>query len=102
MLAIPVERFRKSYPIMVPSSYNKNYVTVVRKTGTPIQVDGFNIPDSEFSSFAGAWEIGYVSLSHGFHTITGDSEFSLSAYGYDSAASYGYPGGMTIPGEANP
>ena len=50
----------------------------------------------------GAWEAARVPVSKGFHTITGDAPYGLSVYGYDSAASYGYPGGMTIPGEANP
>jgi hypothetical protein len=103
MLAVPIERFRSTYPIMVPSSYDKNFVTVVRPAGTPIEIDGSAVPDSDFTAFgSGAWEIGYITVSHGIHGITGDVPFSLSAYGYDNAASYAYPGGMTIPGEANP
>jgi len=102
ILAIPVERYRSTYPIMVPPLYAKNYVSVVRSPGTPIQVDGAPVADGEFTPVAGSWEIAWILLSEGFHTVTGDAPFSLSAYGYNTAASYGYPGGMTIPGEANP
>ena len=103
ILAIPVERFRATYPIMVPPKYAKNYVTVVRTPGTPIQRDGAPVSASAFTPIAGGvWEIAWLELAEGFHTITGDAAFGLSAYGYNSAASYGYPGGMTIPGEANP
>jgi len=103
MLAVPTERFRSTYPIMVPSSFKENFVTIIRPTGTPIQIDGTAVPNSEFTTFgSGAWEIGYIAVSHGVHGITGAVPFSLSAYGYDNAASYAYPGGITIPGEDNP
>ncbi|MFT7624272.1 MAG: hypothetical protein ACI9WU_003459 [Myxococcota bacterium] len=103
ILAIPVERFRSTYPLMVPPQYAKDYVSVVRKPGTTVEVDGVAVGAGEFKPFAGGtWELAWVLISDGIHTISGDQPFALSAYGYNSAASYGYPGGMTIPGEANP
>ena len=103
IVAIPIERFRATYPIMVPSTYSKNYVTVVRESDNAIQLDGAAVSDSSFDPIVGTtWELAWLEVSHGVHTITGAKPFGLSAYGYDSAASYGYPGGMTIPGEVNP
>ena len=103
ILAIPIERWRSTYPVNVPPKYNKNYVTIMRKPGTLVGVNGFPIPDNQFEPLAGgAWERAWVEVTVGFHTVSGDEPFGLSAYGYNSAVSYGYPGGMTIPGEANP
>jgi hypothetical protein len=103
ILAIPVEYFRSNYPIMVPPKYAKDYVSIVRTPDTVIELDGSPIGDWEFQPIGGGnWQIAWVQVSDGFHTITGDHPFSLSAYGYNDAASYGYPAGMIIPGEANP
>ena len=103
ILSIPVERYRSTYPIMVPPKYSRNYVTVARQNGTEIKVDGAAVSAGQFTAISTTgWEIAWIKLNEGFHTVTGASPFSLSAYGYNSAASYGYPGGMTIPGEANP
>ncbi len=103
ILAIPQDRFRSTYPIMVPPKYNRDYISVIRQPGTDVAVDGFPIPDADYTPIAGgAWEVAWVQIEDGFHTISGTAPFGLSAYGYNSAASYGYPGGMTIPGEANP
>ena len=103
ILAIPSDRWRATYPIMVPPDYSKNYVTVVRSAGVVISVDGTPVDETLFQPIAsGAWEMAWVELTNGFHTVTGTEAFGLSAYGYNNAVSYGYPGGMTIPGEANP
>ena len=103
MLAVPVERFRDSYPIMVPDTYDQNYVTVIRQTATQVTVDGSSIPDTEFTPFAGgSWERAWVALEPGYHVIEGENAFGLTAYGFAPAASYGYPGGMSIPGEVSP
>ena len=103
IVAIPVERFRSTYAIMVPPSYAKNYVTVIRKAGSEIKIDGVAVDSGYFDTFgSGTWEVGPLELKGGLHVITGVEAFGLSAYGYDSAAGYGYPGGLTIPGEANP
>lgn len=101
MLAIPTERFRSSYPIMVPDTYDMNYVTITREPSTSVTVDGVPVDASNFVPFAGgAWERAWVQVEAGYHVIDGSAPFGLTAYGYAPAASYGYPGGMSIPGEA--
>jgi hypothetical protein len=100
MLAIPTERFRNSYPIMVPDTYEQNYVTIVRAPGTTVSVDGITVEPAIFEPVAGgAWERAWVKVEPGYHVIEGTDAFGLTAYGYAPAASYGYPGGMSIPGE---
>ncbi len=103
ILAIPTERFRTNYPLMVPPKYDGNYVTVVRQSTTTITLDGIAVSAGEFSAIgSGSWEVAYLEIGVGVHTIAGDAPFGLYAYGYNSAVSYGYPGGLAIPGEANP
>lgn len=103
ILAIPTERWRATYPIMAPSTYKNDFVSIIRKPGQEVSLDGTPVGGSQFNAIAGGkYELGWVEISDGVHTITSQEPFGLSAYGYDSAASYGYPGGMTIPGESNP
>jgi len=99
ILAVPVPRFRDYYALMVPPNYNTNWVTIVRTPGTPITVDGAPVSAAWKTFAAAGWEYAYVKLEPGIHAVEGDAPFSLSAYGYNNAVSYGYPGGMTIVGE---
>jgi len=103
ILAIPTDRYRESYPIMVPDTYDTNYVTIIRSPGTSISVDGTQVEPAVFDSFAGGtWERAWIQVDPGYHFIEGDEPFGLTAYGYAPAASYGYPGGMSLPGESSP
>ena len=100
ILAIPVERFRTFYVLMVPPDYSENWVTIIRPAGAAVSTSSGPIPDEDFTSFGtGAWEYAYVALTAGIHTFEGDGAFGVVAYGFNNAVSYGYPGGMTAPGE---
>ena len=88
---------------MVPNTYDQNYVTIVRTPGTTVTVDGSTVSPASFEPVAGgAWERAWVQVEPGYHVIEGTNAFGLTAYGYAPAASYGYPGGMSIPGEDSP
>ncbi len=102
IMGIPVERFRSTYLLMVPPEYSENYVTIMRKSGDEVSVDGVPVSGGNFDTLSNGWEVGWAKLSEGVHTVSGATPFGLTAYGYNSAVSYGYPGGLTIPGEANP
>jgi hypothetical protein len=85
---------------MVPSDYTENWVTVTKEPSTVVSVNGQPVDQTEFFSVGtGAWEAAYVALDPGVHEVSGDATFGLVAYGYNSAVSYGYPGGMTSPAE---
>lgn len=96
ILAVPTERFRSSYVLMVPPDYNENWVSIIAPAGTEVTVDGTPVPAGDFVNFGTqAWSFAYVALSDGIHTIASTQPFGLSAYGFNNAVSYGYPGGIS-------
>ena len=100
ILAIPSARYRNAYVLMVPSDYDSNWLSIVKTPTTTVSVGANPIAQGEFTPIGtGAWEVAYVSLPDGVHEVTGDSDFGVVAYGYNSAVSYGYPGGMSAPTE---
>ncbi len=103
--AVPVERFRTYYVLSAPPlkggflepAFGQNWVTLVKETDAPVLVAGTAVPESEFKSVSGSpWRYAYVDLSVGVSTFESTAPFGLSAYGYNSAVSYGYPGGLQI------
>lgn len=99
MLIPPTEQFDTAYAfqsIIHPEFANQHYVNVVipqqgvaslRLDGAPISATFQPVPGSRFS-------YAQVKVSGGSHYIRSDSAFGLYVYGFGSANSYGYPGGM--------
>jgi hypothetical protein len=95
ILLVPADRFRSFYVLAVPSSFTKNYITIVKQPGETAMVDGVAVPQGDFKAVgSGLWERAYVTLTPGVHDVSGSAPFGLTAYGYSSAASYGYIGGI--------
>ena len=109
IVAVPSARYRSNYVLMVPDDYPPsawggtsagNWITIIKESTTTVSVDGVPVPESEFFAVGtGDWQGGYVSLQAGVIQVEGDAPFGVSAYGFSSAVSYGYPGGMSAPGE---
>jgi IgGFc binding protein len=97
-LAIPSEQFRKEYTFLAPVSYTYNFVNVFAKAGTPVEIDGTPIPESEFSAVGNS---GYVVARHavpgGAHAMSSSTgSFGIVVYGYGNFTSYAYPGGLNL------
>jgi hypothetical protein len=100
ILSVPAERFRDLYVLTVPQGYDDNWVTVVKPTAATVSVDGVALSGASFQTFgSGDYGYAYVPLTAGVHEVKGDAKFGLSAYGFNAAVSYGYPGGMTTADE---
>lgn len=96
ILAVPTERYRSQYNILVPMGYGDDWVTIIRPIGATVQLDGAPVSES-FTTFAdGAWEYAYVPVTTGAHEISGSLPFGLVAYGWNNAVSYGYPAGLNL------
>ncbi len=97
ILAAPIDSFRDSYAILTPADYTEDWLTIMRPAGTPIRLDGQPVSDASFVPFgSGEYEYAWVAVQDGPHTVEGDAPFSLTAYGYSAAVSYGYSGGMNL------
>jgi len=97
ILAVPSQRLRESYVLLTPLDYNENYITIYRPVGVEVSLDGSVLDAGLFAPFGtGGWERAWVAVAEGVHVVEGDAAFGLTAYGWNSAVSYGYPGGMSL------
>lgn len=118
-LLVPVNQFRQDYSFLTPDTYFVDYVTVIFKSTTRIELDGVPIdnpsvanqsigsntmaeaaspiPGTEYQRMT-------ISLSVGAHRMRalrpgsdapGD-RFGIFNYGYDDYVSYAYPGGLDL------
>ncbi len=99
VLAVPIERFRDDYHVMIPSGYAADYITMMRPAGVEVILDGQPVADSVFEPVgSGEFETGYVAVDPGVHILESEEPFGVSAHGLDHAVSYGYPGGLNVVG----
>jgi hypothetical protein len=95
-----VEQYRDSYVFLVPGNYRSNRVTIVKRAGTTITLDGTAIPQTDFSPVGGAstWEHATInSLSAGVHRATSTDAFGVVVHGVDEYISYAFAGGISLP-----
>lgn len=100
ILAVPAEQFRTDYQMLVPDGYDEDYITVIRRVGAAVQLDGSAVSGPFTRIGGGEWEYAHVRVPPGPHRLTAaeDAPFGVLGYGYDNAVSYGYPGGLNLLG----
>ncbi|MBM4319772.1 MAG: hypothetical protein FJ125_07395 [Deltaproteobacteria bacterium] len=100
ILIPPVEQFRDDYLFLSPRDYKLDFVNVMARAGTRVEIDGELIPEnqaSEVGELGGEdWVVYTHEVSDGSHCVTADTTFGLVVYGYDKDVSYGYPGGLNL------
>jgi hypothetical protein len=99
-LAVPVEQFRLSYMFHAPTNYNENHVDVTAPMGATVLLDG--APLTGFNAI-GTTGFGLVRATltagpngDGTHSISSDTRFSITVYGYGDYTSYWYAGGLDL------
>ena len=102
ILAVPVEQLRLDYQVLTPDDYGEDYITVIKPVGSTVSRNGSPITEA-FTPFGTlTWEYAHVSVLPGVSRLAGDQPFAVAMYGYDSAVSYGYPGGLNLGDLAEP
>lgn len=102
VLAVAAEQFRSDYMVLTPQDYSEDWITVIRPAGAPVTLDGELIPDGEFTAFGtNEYEFSHRAVEPGPHILVSPTEerFGIAAFGYNSAVSYGYPGGLNLATE---
>jgi hypothetical protein len=97
-LAVPAEQFLKEYIVLTPDAYKQDYVNIIAKMGSEssITIDGAPMAMALTPVGASGYGVAQVSVPDGVHTIKGETEFGVTAYGYDCDVSYAYPGGLSL------
>ncbi|TMQ06195.1 MAG: HYR domain-containing protein [Deltaproteobacteria bacterium] len=100
MLVPPHEQFLASYTVLTPTSgFPINFINLAAPAGAvgAIKLDGVVIPAAQFTAIgASGFDAAQLSVSVGSHNLTGPLPFGVFVYGFASADSYGYPGGMSL------
>jgi putative cell wall-binding protein len=97
MMLIPgTEQYLGSYTITTPASgfatHHLNLVVSQRGVGS-VLLDGVAIPADEYVEIGdGMWGL-QRDITPGVHNLESDTPFGIFVYGWNSADSYGYPGG---------
>lgn len=102
VLPVPTEAFRKDYFLLTPTGYSQNFVTITRKPGVAIELDGVPVTANFVPVGSGAWEVAAISLTEGPHSLESAEPFGLTAFGFSNAVSYAYPGGLNVIGSMAP
>ncbi|MFO0749593.1 MAG: IgGFc-binding protein [Myxococcota bacterium] len=93
-LVSPAEQFRDRYVFLVPSGYVHDYVNLVAKPGTEVQLDGR--PLAPTWRDVGGFRVATVEVDAGVHRLVATQPVGASVYGFDDDVSYGYAAGMNL------
>ncbi|MEM6990693.1 MAG: IgGFc-binding protein [Myxococcota bacterium] len=92
--AAPVEQFLREYTYATPNGYDDHYTQVVRPLGgAEVTIDGDAIND--FVP-VGMFEVADLNVAEGPHRVRSSDAFGLTAFGYNTYASYGYSAGQGL------
>lgn len=109
MQIVPNEQWLTQLPFLTDTSYAMDFVILVREAGSTIELDCLGeVDDSHFVGIPGTpYEVGHVELDvdhlggegncvDGQQLVVSDGPVGVMVGGYDCAASYGYPGGLSL------
>ncbi|HVK88788.1 MAG TPA: IgGFc-binding protein [Kofleriaceae bacterium] len=93
-IAVPTEQYRNDYTVLVPSQYAKNFLSISAGALGAVSVDGAQITMTPFAG--GTYRAARVPVSAGQHKISCPSGCGVEVYGYSSAVSYMFAGGLDL------
>jgi hypothetical protein len=114
MQMVPTQQWLRNLPFSTDNSHVRDFVFVARTAGTDVSVACYGkIPDERFEPVgASGFEVGWIDLDNvgggegdcvdGQHFLLADEPVGAYVGGVDCAASYGYPGGMSLTGLWDP
>jgi hypothetical protein len=94
-LAVPTEQFRKDYTILIPSQYAQNFLSISAPATGGVTVDNMPITLTPFTG-GGTHRAARVPVTAGQHTIKCADGCGVLVYGYSSAVSYMFAGGLDL------
>jgi hypothetical protein len=98
--AVPVEQYLDQYVVLVPGTWQNDFLILIRPEGASVQVDGVEV--SGPWTFVGPtnyegihrYEVARHPVEDGVHVLSGSEPFGVIVLGYDEFDSYAYPGGL--------
>jgi hypothetical protein len=93
--AVPVEQFRSDYTFLTPQEYDEDYVSVVASSGAAVTLDGVDI-SGQLSPIDADYVGGAIQVQPGQHALLCPTKCSVLVYGYSTAVSYLFAGGLDL------
>ncbi len=90
----PFEQHRDSYKFLAPLNYDEQYVAIVAKQGDEVQLDGVGV--TGWTTFGPGLMTTSAPLGVGPHTVSCPLLCSVEVYGWSSAVSYLFAGGLNL------
>jgi hypothetical protein len=105
-LAVATAQFRPKYPFTSPANYYQNWANIIAANGTTVTITD-TPADHTVTSGTPIGSSGYyvanvplcannLSGCTGNHMASATTPFGIKVYGYGSATSYMYPGGLNL------
>ncbi len=96
---VPVEQYLDNYVVLVPSTWQNDYMIITRPIGVSVLIGGTSIdawPSWSESAVIGnsGYEAVRLAVADGVHVLEGGDTFGVVVVGYDLHDSYAYPGGL--------
>lgn len=95
-IAVPVEQYRSTYSFLVPAEYDEQYISVVATMGATLTLDGIDISGDLAAMGSNGRGAGRISVQPGQHELLCTGGCGLEVYGYSSAVSYFFAGGLDL------
>ncbi len=100
LLAVATEQYRKDYLFHAPPTWTSNFVDIILKTGTTVEVDGQKVLGPVQIGQTGyslaRVKLGAGPLGDGNHTILGSDRVGIGVYGLQDFGSYWVVGGLDL------
>lgn len=93
-IAVPVEQFRTSYTVLVPSQYSKNFLSIAAPGAGAVIVDGLVVAMQPYAG--GLYRAARMQVNAGQHVITCPNGCGVEVMGYSDAVSYMFAGGLDL------
>lgn len=95
-IAVPIEQYRSTYSFLVPAEYESQYISVVAMMGSAVTLDGTNVSADLAPMGSNGRAAGRIAVQPGQHELACPGGCGLEVYGYSSAVSYFFAGGLDL------
>jgi hypothetical protein len=95
-LSVPTAQFRSDYSFLVPQQYDEQYISVAARAGEPVFLDGTDVSAMLQPVGTSGWAGGRIPVQPGQHKLECAAGCGLEVYGYSSAVSYLFAGGLDL------
>ncbi len=92
--AVPVEQYLDHYVVLVPNTWQNDYLVFTRSQGETVSMDGTPVTTGWTPVGTTGYEVTRILVADGVHVLQGSAPFGVIVVGFDAFDSYAYPGGL--------